>query len=472
MDKRPPRDEPPRGGDEQGAASSSDTPLTVSLSQGERGPRRKAREGESRAWTPESGRKGWHEEARRFSAALRRLDPLAWAGLAGAFILLTFPVYWLLASVLPLFGGSEGHAADFLIYSRAGHRVWAEPLTLYADPSFLYPPPSAVLFALAVLVPMGWGYVLQAAVNVGALAVCVRLGEKLHSAPPRGWVRAALWCAAFASAPALQNMKYGQVNVLVLALALGYLLLLRKSPARGGALLALGFWLKLYPAVLGVLALRKGRLGAVAGAVVAGLLVPLVLLPLFPADLYLEYLREKLPTIAGGTTTSTLNAGIPAIVERLGQPAEALLTYRAAPFGTAASWAGRLVLVGGVAAATVAWVRGWSAEAAGVTILLVVAVSSSFGWEYTFVLAMPAALACLLVAREAGTRGRLVSILAMAALLLQKPPEAVMRWAVESVPDPLLDAFAARFVLALVALGAVAWGVRRRGGTVPDSASL
>lgn len=409
-------------------------------------------------------------ELRAFGAALRRMDPLAWAGAAGAFILVAFPLYWVLASVLPLFAGSEGHAADFLIYSRAGHRVWANPGTLYADPSFLYPPPSAVLFALAVLVPMGWGYVLQAVLNVGALAVCVRLGERLHPDPPARWGRAALWCAAIGSAPALQNVKYGQVNVLVLALALGYLVWLRRHPARAGALLALGFWLKLYPAVLGVLALRRGRWMAVAGAVAAGLAVPLVLLPVFPVELYVEYLREKLPTIAGGTTTSTLNAGLPAIVERLGQPAEALLTYRSAPFGPAASVAGRIVLIGGVAAAAVAWARGARTESAGVAILAVVAVSSSFGWEYTFVLAMPAALACVLAARRSGMGGRLTATLAMAALLLQKPPEAVMKWAVVSVPDPLLDAFAGRFVLALVALAVVAWGVRqpnRKGAPEP-----
>ena len=397
-----------------------------------------------------------------FRAALRAVDPLAWAALGAALVLATFPVYWVAMSVVPLFGGSEGHAADFLIYSRAGHRVLADPATLYADPSFLYPPPSGVLMALAVQVPMAWGYALFAALNAVALAGCLVLVERLLPAPPTGWARGALWAVAFASAPALQNLKYGQVNVLVLLAALGFLALLRERPAWAGAVLALGVWLKVYPVVLGLFALTRRAWPAVLGLAGAMLGIAVALWPLFPPALYAEYLTGVFAELPNATTTSTLNAGLPAAVERLGLGPEALLDYISGPFGPAAQLTARLALVGGVAAVWTAWARGWDRTPAAFALLAVIPVASGLGWEYTFVLALPAVLAMLLAARRAGLAGRFAALAAALVLMLQKPPEAVMKWAVREVPDPLLDAFAARFLFALGALALVAWSVRRR----------
>lgn len=394
--------------------------------------------------------------------ALRRGDPLAWAGLGGALVLAAYPVYWLATSVAPLWGGSEGHAADFLYYVRAGRRAWADPLTVYGGPNFLYPPPAALLMMAAALPPLRVGYVLMAALNAALLVACVRLGERLHPSPPRGWARAALWTAALGAAPALQNVKFGQVGPLILLVALAFLLWAERRPAWAGAVLAVGFWVKLYPAVLGVFALRRGRWPAVGGAVAMGLAIPLVLLPLFPPSLYLEYLHDVLPRVSGQTVPTVLNGGIPASVQRLARPAAALVQYTPEPLTRTAAWAGRLALVGGVGGAVWAWARGLPTATAGVLALAAVAVSSSFAWEYTFVLAMPAAGAALLVARRGGAGVRVAAIGAFGALLVMKPPENVLVWAVGAVPGWALDLFAARFLVALAVLGACAAAVLRR----------
>ena len=403
---------------------------------------------------------------RTLRAALRRADPLAWAFLAGAFVAVSFPVYWVLASVVPLFGGSEGHAADFLIYHRAGLRVLADPATLYADSSFLYPPPSGVLFALAVQVPLAWGYLAFAAMNLAVLAGCLRLWERLVPAPPTGWARAAVWTVAFASAPALQNLKYGQVNALVLLVALGFLVLLRERPAWAGALLAVGVWLKVYPAVLGLFMLTRRTWPALVGLGLGLVGIAVVLLPVFPADLYVEYVTRVFAHLTDVTTTSTLNAGLPAVVERLRLPADALLVYVSAPFGPVAQAVGTAALVGGVGAVAVAWWRGWRREWAAFALLAVVPITSTLGWEYTFTLALPAVLAMLLAAREGALPVRLAALGAMLVLFLQKPPESVMKWAVREIPDPFLDAFAARFLIALAVLAGAAWAASRRAARV------
>ena len=120
------------------------------------------------------------------------------------------------------------------------------------------------------------------------------------------------------------------------------------------------------------------------------------------------------------------------------------------------------MLVGGIAAAAVAWHRGAPTTWAAVAVLAVLPVASTFGWEYTFVLALPAFLGLLAAARHGPLGVRLVAIAAVGAWLVQKPPEGAMRWAVAHVPGPLLDAFAARLVLAFAALAAAVWWTRRR----------
>ena len=399
--------------------------------------------------------------------ALRRGDPLAVAGLGGALVLAAYPLYWLAASVVPLWAGSDGHAADFLYYVEAGRLAWADPLTVYAGPNFLYPPPSALLMMAAALPPLRVGYVLMAALNTALLVACVRVGERLHPSPPRGWARAALWTAALGAAPALQNVKFGQVGPLILLVASLFLLWVERRPAWAGAVLAVGFWIKLYPAVLGLFALRRGSWPAVGGAVAAGLAIPLLLLPLFPPSLYLDYLHDVLPRVTGQTVPTVLNGGLPATVQRLALPASALVQYTPIPLTDAAAWAGRLALVGGVGAAALAWARGLETATAGALALAAVAVSSSFAWEYTFVLAMPAAMAALLVARRGGSAVRVAAAVAVLTLLTMKPPESVIVAAVGAVPGWALDLFAARFLVALATLGACVWAVRRRERSVP-----
>lgn len=407
-------------------------------------------------------------DAAGFAAALRRADPLAWSGLAAAFVLVAFPVYWAGASLVPLFGGSEGHAGDFVYYFKAGTRLRADPLTLYAEESFIYPPPSGAPFALVSLLPIAWGYVLFAALSVAALAACLRTAESFLPDRPAGWARAAWWAVGLASAPALQNVKFGQVNVFVLLAALVFVRAVARPGARrramawGGAALAAGAWLKLYPLALALFALRRRTWPALAGLAAGLAAIPLATLPVVPPGLYRVFWTERLAGIAAQTMPSTLNAGLPAIVERLRLPPEALLIYTTSPFGPAAAAAAPLVLVGGIAAAAVAWHRGAPTTWAAVAVLAVLPVASTFGWEYTFVLALPAFLGLLAAARHGPLGVRLVAIAAVGAWLVQKPPEGAMRWAVAHVPGPLLDAFAARLVLAFAALAAAVWWTRRR----------
>ena len=112
-----------------------------------------------------------------------------------------------------------------------------------------------------------------------------------------GWpLRASLLLIGFATAPVFHNLKYGQVNVLVLAIGLGFLWLLRKDrPFAAALVLSVGFWLKLYPLALVLLGLRRGWAARGALGLLVGIVaVPLVLLPIVPAELYRQYTKTEM----------------------------------------------------------------------------------------------------------------------------------------------------------------------------------
>jgi hypothetical protein len=405
----------------------------------------------------------------RLGAALRRADPLAWGGLAAAAVLVAFPAYYAFASLVPLFGGSEGHAGDFVYYFRAGLRFRVDPATLYDEENFLYPPPTGVLFAAASWLPIAWGYVVFGAFTVAALAVCLRLVEALLPERPAGWARAAWWAIGLASAPALQNVKFGQVNVYVLLAALVFVRAVSAPEARaralalGGAALALGAWLKLYPIVLAVFALRRRTWPALAGLAAGLVAVPVVVSGAVPPSLYQTFVVDVLGGLSRAATAAALNAGLPAAVERLRLPPGALALYRPAALGAAAEATAFVVLAGGIAATALAWARGWPAGPAAFAALAVLPVASTLGWEYTFVLALPAFLMLLVAARNGPPAVRLVGVVSVGAWLVQKPPEGVVRWAVVALPEVLAEAFPVRFVAALAALAACALWTSARG---------
>ena len=75
---------------------------------------------------------------------------------------------------------------DFSYFYRAAERFAADPLTLYADPDYFYPPPSVLAFLPWLAVPEHIGYQIAVVLNMALMAACgvlaVRLWER-HTGP-------------------------------------------------------------------------------------------------------------------------------------------------------------------------------------------------------------------------------------------------------------------------------------------------
>jgi alpha-1,2-mannosyltransferase len=200
--------------------------------------------------------------------------------------------------------------SDYSLYIGGAQRFLDDPTTLYLDRSkvtlsgYLYPPPSALLF-----VPFSWlslttgFYVFSVAAVVVFFVLSLVLWftnceqHGLRISLTKKLVIGAI-CASLG--PTYHNLLFGQINFVVLAACLGFLVLAdRGRPKLAGLMLATGIWLKLYPLLLCVVAMRDRRsLLAVLWTIVFLLLMALVLLPLVPARVYAIYFGDFLPDIS------------------------------------------------------------------------------------------------------------------------------------------------------------------------------
>lgn len=386
--------------------------------------------------------------------------------LVGATVMV--PYLWV-RKVRHVLAEPEEFVWDFSYFYRAADRFAAEPLALYADPDYFYPPPSVLAFLPWLAFPEAIAFVVAVGVNVVLMAVCsvlaVRLWEEYGGAVPS----AARWAAvlfALASAPTFQTLKYAQVGPLVLLSGLGALWWLDRRPAGAGLALAAGFWLKLYPLALAPLGLfRAGRVRFAAGLAVGLVAAPLVLLPFVPATLYPDYVKDRVPTIRTTTSTYAINQSLPAALERAFRPAEAALNNRSPALVRAGvrrvTGLVGIALLGGILLAAL---RGRVGRiTAGYLILATLPFLSNFGWEHSYVLALPLLQAAFLVA-VAQRQWRWPVGITLACFLVPMLPRAVLEAVVALPVRPFSDLLFVRFPLAvgLAAVVLFAWEKRAR----------
>lgn len=408
-------------------------------------------------------------------ASRRRITPLISVGLVSFPLLLAMPVYVYSATFSRIFAGEVGYANDFLFFVEGAQRFLADPTTTYAGADFLYPPPSVVLFIPLALLPVAWGYTVLAMLNGIALAVSVwlfiRLYERSSGERVDRWSRRALLAVAFASAPFFQTVKMGQVDGLVLLSSLSFLALLLRRPMAAASVLVAGFWLKLYPITLAILALRNGRRGRLAAGFALGLIaVPFALSPIIPLSLYVEYLGF---VVSSGnlSNVAAMNQSLPAVLSRLSLPPEAFTAYTGHGIELFARVATIVVGLGmGLALVGMYWRGRMSLAAAGVGLLALLPVISVLGWEHTYILALPLVWWMLIRTASASKLLQVFAVVGALVFFLPKPPESVVATLLERAPRQLSDFLHARFLLAtlgfLVALLLSSW--RRSAGTQPE----
>jgi alpha-1,2-mannosyltransferase len=193
-------------------------------------------------------------------------------------------------------GALVGGFTDLDVYRHAGQAVLdRESLTGIREATglpFTYPAFAAVLMVPLALLPEAVAAGLWTAASVAALSAVLWLvlGELGRARP--GWLVAGLAAGSLALEPVWQNLTFGQVNLLLMALVVGDLL--RPERRWSGVLLGVAAGVKLTPLVFVLLLLLVGRRGAAVRALVAFAATVLVGLVAVPgaADYWGERLVE------------------------------------------------------------------------------------------------------------------------------------------------------------------------------------
>ena len=376
----------------------------------------------------------------------------------------------------PALAHPEARVIDFSYYYDPAARVLDEPEVLYREAlgregtGFAYPPPAIVFFLPFTLLPMPVAFLLMAlgivVCTVAAVLLALRLYEGgVGERVPTG-LQGTLVLVTLATAPVLQNLRFGQVNVFVLVLGLLFLhLLARDRPLAAAVVLSLGFWLKLYPLALAPLGLGRGRTPRLVTGFALGLVgLPLVLLPLLPPHLYAEFFLDLFPAKGSTTQADALNQALPIVFERLLHPAEVFFQHDPIPLHPVVKGLATVSVLGFFGGLALAYLTGrLRREVAGVAMLAMLPVASVLGWEHTYALALPLVLFAVLLAQRRGRGARWLTGAGLFVLMVPKPPRAVMEAILAEAPRSLSDLLYARFLFVVLALTAatVVWTWRR-----------
>ena len=366
------------------------------------------------------------------------------------------------AVILPLWTDPNALQTDFHYYYQAAQRFAAGgPLYLPTDDviaGFAYPPPAIVPFMALTKLPLGAALLVLTLASIVALIIASRLWcaylRRHGVAIPRS-TEVAITLIGVALGPTYMNVMIGQVNALVLVSAVAFVAGAGSLPLLAGICLALGVALKIYPAIMAAFGIRNRTVWAALGwAVVAGLILAMVLLPLVPWSSYETFFTQVLPPRLDKTAIHITNQSLTAFLERFYYPSELFLNWtgqQAVTVGLVIRSINTAILGSAVA---VLWTRGQfiSQPKAAAGLMALVAIGAPLGWGHTYVMVLPLVILQLLETREAGLVKSVTIFLSVTALLI---PIGRQFGFLHALPDAVLNVFYSRYLLATAILLAI-----------------
>lgn len=379
--------------------------------------------------------------------------------LAGAsLLLLAYEATTLIGSVLrPLLANPNVLQTDFHYYYDAAIRFSSDASQLYRATDdviagFAYPPPAIVPFLWLSRWPLGTALLALTILSYLMIAVAAQQWLKYLRAHEREIDRtaaAAIMLIVFALGPTYMNAIFGQVNAFVLASAVAFVRLAPSRAIEAGFVLALGAWLKIYPALLAVAGIwDRSTWKAIGWSILAGLAIAIVLLPIVPWQSYRDFATIVLASRADKTAIHIANQSLVAFLERFRVPSEMFI-----------AWTGKEAVVVSAASTAVNWLfaaitvialarRRVSAAGKFASVIALIAVISPLGWGHTYVMALPLVMLQLAALRNASGITASVVALSVAAMMI---PSA-RHLPIDSAPGWLENIIYSRYLLATITL--------------------
>ena len=385
--------------------------------------------------------------------------------LAGASIfLLIYEAFTLTTAVLlPLVANPNALQTDFHYYYEAAVRFRADPTQLYrlsddVIAGFAYPPPAILPFVALSHLPLGNALLQLTIASYAALVFSIALWiYYLRRREVAVNVQTALAAGLIAVAlgPSYSNAVFGQVNAFVLVSAVGFVTIGSRLPSVGGALLAIGMWLKIYPVLMAVIGLwNRSAWRRIVYAAACALAVVAIALPMVPLSTYQSYVSDVLPLRFDKTAVHISNQALVAFIERFAIPPERFLNWTGEQAITVGAAIRAFNWAFAVAAIALLWRRAGRGprveavdSAAGVMALA--AVIAPLGWGHTFVLVLPLVILHLVSLRDARPFHAVLVGCSVAAMMI---PAGRRFWFIEQMPAWAQNVAYSRYLLATLVL--------------------
>ena len=399
--------------------------------------------------------------------------PLLWILACASAVLLLYEAWTLIGSVLrPLLANPNVLQTDFHYYYDAALRFSRDPSQLYLATDdviagFAYPPPAIVPFLWLSRWPLGTA--LLAFTILTYLMIGVATQQWLKYLRERGrridrTSAIAVTLIVFAFGPTYMNAIFGQVNAFVLISAVAFV---RLAPARAieaGIVLAVGAWLKIYPALMAVSGLwDRSTWKALGWALLGGTAIAILLLPIVPWQSYRDFVTIVLASRADKTAIHIANQSLVAFLERFQFSSDLFI-----------NWTGREAVTVSAGLSAVNWLfaavtaialakRRVSSEAKFASLIALIAVIAPLGWGHTYVMVLP--LVILQLAGLQNASAIRASVVAAAVALMMVP--AGRHLPIDPAPDWLENIVYSRYLLATLTLLCLTLGAdgRSKGST-------
>jgi alpha-1,2-mannosyltransferase len=378
---------------------------------------------------------------------------LLWTLASLSLLLLVYEAWTLIGSVLrPLLANPQVIQTDFHYYYDAARRFSRDQRQLYlmADDviaGFAYPPPAIVPFVWLSRWPLGTALLTLTILSYLMIAVAIQQWLKYLGA--RGHVidrmtAIAITVIVFALGPTYMNAIFGQVNAFVLASAVAFVRLAPAAPFEAGLSLALGAWLKIYPAYLAVIALwERSAWKAIGWAIAVGIVIMIVLLPFVPLQAYRDFIHV-LDARIDKTAIHFTNQSLSAFLERFRFSSDLFLYWTGQQAITVSPLVRALNTSVTGAAAVALWKSRASREKKAAVLMALIPMIAPLGWGHTYVMVLPLVMLQLLSIRDAAP----VKAAAIGACVATLMIPAGRHLPIDAAPDWLENIVYSRYLLA------------------------
>lgn len=341
--------------------------------------------------------------------------------------------------VRPIWAEKFGFIADFQFFYEGAQRFLEDPYLLYEGNTrdgFLliesegridygYPPPAVLLFVPFAFLSLPAAYLVFTLFSSLLTLLCVLLFKWLHDWDRKrsGWSLEwwTIIAFAFASGTTYVTYVFGQVNAVMLILCLMYIAcILDERFVLAGFIVGVGFWLKFYPVFLLALApFEKRPVRLISSSVLSIVLIPLILQPILPLELYRRYFFEVYPGLAAQTAPHVYNQSVIGWLTRFIEPRSLYYNWGPLLVDARVKWANLFVMVAVFGWIMAGYYRHRERKLLHYACILAAApMVVTYGWGGTYMLALPLIiLAMIALGERSWAYALLVPVLAVVFII-------------------------------------------------------